>query len=145
MKNLIILLLTLSVFACVPAKANVTLHLDNGIIVNVPQGWSVQVVPEGFNSAPYDEETNILGKLPGFGGWPLLEPLCRLFGYFEPVYGTKDPQWYTCNLKPELLTPATPEYDFYDSDSDGVIDFGDDTGCSYDPFSYPLGRELICP
>ena len=113
------------------ATVDTIVEYPNGATAIVPEGWKVEIVPEGFNTAPFNLETNIGGKLGGFQGWPLLKVLCDQF-----TTGGRLPT--ACINTPELILPDSeeePEYDPLDTDQDGVVDSGIYEGCSYDIYA----------
>lgn len=138
-----VVLACLLVFFSAGSRADTQIHYEDGTIVNLPVGWEAKIVPKGYNTGPFDLVSNPTGKGKGFAGWPLLRPICDQL-YAEPPFSPVPIGWETCNSTPTFLTTSVPVYDFYDGDSDGVIDWGSRTGCSYDPFTPTAGRAYDC-
>jgi hypothetical protein len=118
-------------------------HYEDGSVLSVPRGWTVEVVPQGFNTKLFNLKENITGKQRD-GSFPFRKPICD---YVYPNRSSITPyphSWYMCFNNPEWIVNSEPSYDFYDSNRDGVVDYGGRAGCSYDPYSPVMGREFSC-
>jgi len=84
------------------AQAETIVSYPNGATVSVPEGWEVQIQPIGFNSLPYDPETNSSGKAPGWEGWPV-------YNYFLSLAGCTPGELVIspsiCPPQPKFVTP----------------------------------------
>lgn len=59
------------------AQQDITVYYPNGVTLSVPvESWQLEIAPKGFNTRPYHETWNPMGKLPGWGGWPGYESGC---------------------------------------------------------------------
>ena len=140
--GIVILCIIILAFALVEDARAAECEWDNGLIIEVPEeGWQLEAKPKGFNTMPYDYENNVLGKNPGpWGSWPTYDARCP-----NPDFSPTRPQ---C-VRPSILNlpdtkPSGPKYDFYDTNRDGIVDFGPFGNCSYDPYNYPAGG-FDCP
>lgn len=128
------------------AEGETIIEYSNGLVVSVPDVYgTVEVVPHGFNTAPFSLK-NLAGKAPGWEGYPLRKLLCDDV-LSETEFGPWTPEYVACQSAPEIVYNPfiEAEYDFYDTNEDGVIDFGARAGCSYDPFTPTVGRTYDCP
>lgn len=73
--GLVIAFISLVVVQC--AHADSVIEADNGWNIEVPEGWSVSIAPEGYNFNPYHKKNNPKGVLPGWGGWPHYDEYLR--------------------------------------------------------------------
>jgi len=140
--GIVILCIIILAFALVEDARAAECEWDNGLILEVPEeSWKLEAKPIGFNTAPYHYELNLKGKTEGpWGTWPFYETLCP-----TPDFSPRDP---AC-IRPTVVEwPHTvnvePKFDFYDTNRDGIVDFGPVKGCSYDIFTYPEGG-FDCP
>lgn len=131
-----------------------SINLSNGEIVDVPAGYKVVVLKKFSGSLVIVKGTTEIA----------LKDLAQAGEYVPPVVVTPEPAELNCDgfvkngdngwLKDgapsfgpdngcdlsqyDTPTDPEPEYDWYDFDSDGVVDSGLAVGCTYDPYNYTV-------
>ena len=92
------------------AQEDATLYMPNGVSISIPlESWQVEVVPKGFNSFPYNADTNAKGKLPGWGGWPSYTDGCKSGLVLGAEVCKRSPYFITFpeqKPEPEACTPS---------------------------------------
>lgn len=120
----------LLLLACLATVAQAdTLYHDDGSFTEVPRSWVIEIHPPGFNNQAFDYATNLFGKQGD--RWPAYDYLCRDYS----------PTVIACEYPVESNPPV---YDFYDANKDGIVDYGSQEGCVYDPRSPVANREFHC-
>ena len=125
MRQALIALLAVTLMGAYAAYGDTVVETDSGKAIAVPDGWTVEIIPEGFNTGVYDNNLNPLGMRDP-GEFPLYNYLLYLKGCWLPDDGT--PKFSPQPICPEIPT-VVPAQECYAS-GEGQVD---DVDCLVDP------------
>jgi len=124
MKHALIALLAVTLMGAYAAYGDVVIETDNGFAFNVPDGWVVRAMPEGFNTAPFDQYDNPFGRRNG--QFPVYQLHLKQLGCLDDD-GT--PRFSPQPICPEIPTVVPTQTCYVGGQGEGP----DDVDCLAEP------------